>query len=55
MTVGGTFGGLTNSPPKKLTDFLWARRRFTRFTDYYGKANVSLSIESSIGCGSKIG
>jgi hypothetical protein len=54
-TVGGTFGDLTNSPLKKRTDFLWARRRFTLFTKSYGKANVSLSIESSIGCGLKIG
>jgi hypothetical protein len=53
--LGGTFGDLTNSPLKKRTDFLWARRRFTLFTKSYGKANVSLSIESSIGCGLKIG
>jgi hypothetical protein len=54
-TVGGTFGDLTTTLLKKLTDFLWARRRSTLSTDSYGKANVSLSIEFSIGCGLKIG
>jgi hypothetical protein len=53
-TVGDTFGALTTTLLKKLTDILWARRRFTLSTGTYGKANVSLSIEFSIGCGLKI-
>ena len=53
-TVGNTFGALTTTLLKKHTDFLWARRRFTLSTDTYGRANVSLSIEFSIGCGLKI-
>jgi hypothetical protein len=40
-TVGDTFGALTTTLLKKLTGT-------------YGKANVSLSIEFSIGCGLKI-
>jgi hypothetical protein len=53
-TVGDTFGALTTTLLKKLTGILWARRRFTLSTDTYGRANASLSIEFSIGCGLKI-
>jgi hypothetical protein len=52
-TVGDTFGALTTTHLKKLTGILWARHRFTLSTGTYGRANASLSIEFSIGCGLK--
>jgi hypothetical protein len=53
-TVGGTFGASTTIHRKKLTDTLWARRRFTLSTDTYERANASLNIKFSIGCGLRI-
>jgi hypothetical protein len=53
-TVGDTFGAPTTILRKKLTCPLWARRRFTLSTDTYGRANASLNIEFSIGCGLRI-
>jgi hypothetical protein len=50
-TIGDTFGVPTTTLRKKLTGTLWARRRFTLSTDTYGRANASLNIEFSIGCG----
>jgi hypothetical protein len=52
-TVGDTFGALTTTHLKKLTGILWARHRFTLSTGTYGRANASLNIEFSIGCGLK--
>jgi hypothetical protein len=53
-TVGDTFGAPTNILRKNLTSTLWASRRFTLSTDTYGRANASLNIEFSIGCGLRI-